>query len=508
MAEILAHSRLIIEDLAVYVGALLSIIASLCLCLFPCCHCGCRAKAIQHRQTWSDWSIIRKEDQSRVLCALAASQATYKQELNSRQELRTRLPGVRLKLSSKYQEWNLTETDEWKLYDTVTETTSRNGEAEPAFGSAHIPNSSLGSAYEAQYTSLFAAERGVLSNDPEEISSRQGRPPADDPISSALVIAFRGTTFDDMDTKGIYKAFQEFGRVNSSRRNEPITLLSLLYKALQLINLVGAVRQAIPRDVEADLQAIPANGFHGGFEKRARQFLQWLGDNDYDEGVRRLRNHALEEDNHPVWLVGHSLGGAVATVVTLSLMEDSENTKGHAFPRVEELRRQVQCITFGAPMVHCGDDAPILTERETNAAAIVCNFVHVDDPVPRILLSPVFSLCNVPCMRRLRSFLHYRPLGTYYLLDEQLQDIDAKNVVTANAVGTAQIVKNKLDRPHGCSLAIHAVERHSLGITYGKYIELLNMNRSSHRPESADHDPFVRSTMLTAIPAQRPLANA
>ena len=181
----------------------------------------------------------------------------------------------------------------------------------------------------------------------------------------------------------------------------------------QLINLVAAVREVIPRDVEADLRAVPENNFHGGFERRARQFIQWLGENDYDAGIRRLQELAVE--GRHVWFVGHSLGGAVAIVVTLSLLERSElaGSTHLEFEQLEKLRGALRCVTFGAPMVQCGGDKG----RENNAKAIVRNFVHVDDPVPRILVAPLFTPCNFPCLRWLRKrLLQYQPLGTYCIL--------------------------------------------------------------------------------------------
>ena len=421
---VLKHSSDDLQELVVALWVLFSLVGSLVVCLFPCCTCKCarcHAEPIRHRQTWTDWSVNSREEQDQVLTALAASQAAYKQAFNSRQEICTHLPGVRLKASSVYEKWGLAESEEWKLYDKVAE--------------------------------------------------------GSDDSMQVLVIAFRGASFDGMNTEGIQQAYQRMGASSAAHQAGAATLLSRLAMAGQLINLAGAVRQAIPRDIRVDLQATPENNFHGGFERRARQFLQWLGGNDYREGVRRLKDHALEDGGHPVWLVGHSIGGAVATVVTLHVMEHSEAA------HIEQLQRTLRCATFGAPMVHSGEAAPTLPIRETNASAMVSNFVHVDDPVPRILVAPILGWFDPRRLRGIQNdYLQYRPLGTYYLLDDHLPDAQLpEGVITARG-DTFETIRSRLDRSQRCSMVVQATERHSLHFTYSKYIELLNTNRTWNDP--------------------------
>ena len=70
--------------------------------------------------------------------------------------------------------------DLWAELRARKEVASRGAsEAEPESGSTPVPTSSRGSAYEVQYASLFAAERGALSNEAEEISPRSGLSPSE-----------------------------------------------------------------------------------------------------------------------------------------------------------------------------------------------------------------------------------------------------------------------------------------------------------------------------------------
>src|SRR5205823_251793 len=72
---------------------------------------------------------------------------------------------------------------------------------------------------------------------------------------------------------------------------------------------------------------------HQGFALRAQQVA-----NDVESRVRRLRDRG-----QTIWLTGHSLGGAIATLAALRLKK-----KGLAPART---------VTFGAPMVGDSDFA-------------------------------------------------------------------------------------------------------------------------------------------------------
>ena len=139
-------------------------------------------------------------------------------------------------------------------------------------------------------------------------------------------------------------------------------------------------------------------------------------------------------------------------------------------------------------MVQHGGDEDLLGERQkkakvidsTTGVPIVRNFVHVNDPVPRILVAPLFSPCDFPCLRWLRKrLLQYQPLCTYYLLDDQLHGSQRECVVAATSLDTVKAIQNRLDRPQSCWLLVHAIDRHSLNLTYAKYIQLLNTNHVS-----------------------------
>ena len=107
--------------------------------------------------------------------------------------------------------------------------------------------------------------------------------------------------------------------------------------------------------------------FHSGFLERASEFP-----------METLLNR--EEFRHKdVIMCGHSLGGAIATIVTILLMA-SEKERG-------EHSRTIKCVTFGSPMV--GDDSLKAWCVRNNISPNMYHFVHDQDPVPR-----VFSLAQ------------------------------------------------------------------------------------------------------------------
>jgi len=82
----------------------------------------------------------------------------------------------------------------------------------------------------------------------------------------------------------------------------------------------------------------------------------------------------------PIIFVGHSLGGAVATLATLWALE-------------KRLRQSSPfCITFGSPLV--GDVRLVDTVGRENWASNFCHVVSKHDIVPRMLLAPFESIAE------------------------------------------------------------------------------------------------------------------
>ena len=81
---------------------------------------------------------------------------------------------------------------------------------------------------------------------------------------------------------------------------------------------------------------------------------------------------------NPIIFVGHSLGGAVATLATLWVLE-------------KKLRQSSPfCITFGCPLV--GDERLHEAVGRENWAGNFCHVVSKHDVVPRMLLAPFESI--------------------------------------------------------------------------------------------------------------------
>jgi hypothetical protein len=107
------------------------------------------------------------------------------------------------------------------------------------------------------------------------------------------------------------------------------------------------------------------------------------------------------DNSKPLIITGNSLGGSVASLFTLSLLETLDFTT----------TKRPLCITFGSPLI--GDDG--LQEAISKYPTWNSCFLHVvsdQDPVPRLLISPhnpigSDSQTNV-----------YKPFGTFLLCSE------------------------------------------------------------------------------------------
>ncbi len=115
---------------------------------------------------------------------------------------------------------------------------------------------------------------------------------------------------------------------------------------------------------------------HEGFNQVAQVLLtaQTAQANDYHPIASRLLSSILKEDHQDkVYLVGHSLGGAVVTLVAARLLDMGINAE------------QIEVITFGAPSV--GNEA---FQKKYDGKVRITRVVVPDDPVP-IALRKVFG---------------------------------------------------------------------------------------------------------------------
>ncbi len=106
---------------------------------------------------------------------------------------------------------------------------------------------------------------------------------------------------------------------------------------------------------------------HAGFLERAAAFP-----------VDKLLGDESLQDKQLV-LCGHSLGGAVATVVAIVLMAEVEKRRASGLGR----DREVLCFTFGSPLV--GDAGLRSFCDERGISRRLFHFVSEGDPVPRLL---------------------------------------------------------------------------------------------------------------------------
>jgi hypothetical protein len=111
----------------------------------------------------------------------------------------------------------------------------------------------------------------------------------------------------------------------------------------------------------------------------------------------------MQISTKPLIITGHSLGGSVASLFTLWLLDKIN---------LATTKRPL-CITFGSPLI--GDDG--LQEAILQYSAWNSCFLHVvsdRDPVPRVLISP-----HNPTAPELASPTNeYKPFGTFLLYSE------------------------------------------------------------------------------------------
>lgn len=155
------------------------------------------------------------------------------------------------------------------------------------------------------------------------------------------------------------------------------------YLAFSGVQLVSCSEESCRKLVEVDTYA---NGIFGGFSARGdadqepimvhggllQLFLLFFHNQNFQNKVHEILNECKS-----VICTGHSLGGALASLLALWLLS-SIQTASHSI--------QVLCITFGAPML--GNESfsqAILQERW---GGNFCHVVAQHDIVPRMLFAP------------------------------------------------------------------------------------------------------------------------
>eukprot|EP00253_Pinus_taeda_P029005 PITA_29005 len=106
-------------------------------------------------------------------------------------------------------------------------------------------------------------------------------------------------------------------------------------------------------------------------------FLYIMENTDF-QAKMQIYTDSKQRQLKPIIFVGHSLGGAVATLATLWVLE-------------KRLRQSSPlCITFGSPLV--GDVGLVEAVGRENWAGNFCHVVSKHDIVPRMLLAPFESI--------------------------------------------------------------------------------------------------------------------
>eukprot|EP01018_Ginkgo_biloba_P037611 Gb_07530 [translate_table: standard] len=111
---------------------------------------------------------------------------------------------------------------------------------------------------------------------------------------------------------------------------------------------------------------------HEGFLRRFLRISQ--GGSDLQSTISNA-----EKEGKIIVFTGHSLGGAIATLSTLWMLEKRQRQRSPPF-----------CITFGCPLV--GDTKLSQAVRRENWSGNFCHVISRHDIVPRILLSPLKSI--------------------------------------------------------------------------------------------------------------------
>ncbi|XP_075240303.1 uncharacterized protein LOC142335859 isoform X2 [Convolutriloba macropyga] len=285
-------------------------------------------------------------------------------------------------------------------------------------------------------------------------------------------------------------------------------------------------------DLATDLTIAPAHAkrtvsagkFHAGFLKRAQMFP-----------IMRVLSSDLFLDKHLVFC-GHSLGGAIASIIYIELLIKTHRSQTQIF-------KSVRSITFGSPFFCDSESRNYLLKIDPDLQ--IFNIVAENDPVPRILsltqsmtafhrkiqnigsseavrglqkllsdLNPAVLailsaasqvlLQHAAIFRSVRSGLQlldksqqsqvehtYVPIGNYFFLNENSEEFKAYNVSAA-----AEKVMRKLDIFD--SITIESIEKHNIE-QYSRKCQLNKcVNFKEHRNVGKifDLDPHIPEAEL------------
>ena len=211
-----------------------------------------------------------------------------------------------------------------------------------------------------------------------------------------LIIAFRGTdsgvdVLNDLDIHRI--SFRE--NLHSARKR----LFKNKDELFQEEN-----REKLKKDFEREEEKIRQEKEDGRVEKVHQGFLNQYetmmlekesGDHfvdvfDIKQKVKNLRKKLKNEnrnfkENFEILVTGHSLGGALAVLCARHVQM---HPKDFGLPKNFDIKNQIQCITFGAPMV--GNKK--MKDNFTEFIPKIYQFRNENDPIPSLLaLSPGYT---------------------------------------------------------------------------------------------------------------------
>jgi hypothetical protein len=138
-------------------------------------------------------------------------------------------------------------------------------------------------------------------------------------------------------------------------------------------NLTSANRNSTK--IKAHLDNIKSLVLHSGYSLAAEAILR---DKKLAQAIKAVQPYGK---NLPVWLTGHSKGGAMATIMALMLEDNKENKDNKETPEDSVQGHPVQgVLTFGTPKV-LGQDAIDLYQQKIPHS---WRIIHYKDPIVAI----------------------------------------------------------------------------------------------------------------------------
>jgi len=196
------------------------------------------------------------------------------------------------------------------------------------------------------------------------------------------------------------KAWEESGRVNNSESFSLKEHGGVAYVAFPSFHQIESFIVKESKYGEGNIQTnnqVFSDCLKGYDDKPAlvhqgalKLFLYIMEGTDFKAKLQ-IYTDSKQRKLKPIIFVGHSLGGAVATLATLWVLE-------------KRLRQSSPfCITFGCPLV--GDERLVEAVGRENWARYFLHVISQHDIVPRMLLAPLESIAEpltaiLPCWHR------------------------------------------------------------------------------------------------------------